>query len=107
MSEIRRLIRLASERNIRENYTAFTCSIMRTLDAAARRKANEERITLNVVIEAVLRGYVNDHPAVLAMIDQWLRDENREPQESVGPRISKKEIDEIFEAIRRNNAEGK
>lgn len=38
-----------------------------------KEKLKRENIALNVLCEAVLRGYVNNHPAVLAMLDDWMR----------------------------------
>ena len=106
MSDIRRLLRLAEKRNTAGEYTSTRFRVKRTLDASFRRACVEDNVSPNVVIEACLRGFVNRHPAVLAMIDQWIRDEGRErPDERTGPRMSRSDIAEIYAAARAGSLE--
>lgn len=101
MSEIRRLLRLAEKRNTAGEYTSTRFRVKRTLDASFRRACMEDSVTPNVVIEACLRGFVDRHPAVLAMIDQWIRDEGRERRDDrTGPKMTRSDIAEIYAAAR-------
>lgn len=98
MDEIRRLLRVAARRNSAEDYTAIKFRVLKTLGQAFRRQCAEDSVTPNVVMEAVLRGYVNRHPAVMAMIDEWIRQERPEEPERKSPRLSKRELEEIYAA---------
>ena len=98
MSEIQRLLRVAARRNEAGEYTFAKFRVLRTLNEEFRRRAAEDRTSPNVIFEAFLRGYVNHHPAVLAMVDQWIRDEGMEPPEQKAPRLSKADLDEVYAA---------
>ena len=54
-------------------------------------------MSTNVLFEAVVRGYLNRHPAVLAMVDQWKRDEGRDGDPT--PSLAKRELDDIYAAL--------
>ena len=75
MSEIQRLLRVAARRNEADEYGTLRVRLLRTEIEAFRRRLQEDGVSANVVFEAVLRGFVSKHPAVLAMVDQWKRDE--------------------------------
>jgi hypothetical protein len=100
MSEIRRLIRVAARRNSSEEYTVMRFRALRSLVDRFRRKTMEEGVSGNVVLEAFLRGYLDSHPAVLAMVDQWLRECGEEPEPRT-PRLSRSDLDEIYAAASR------
>jgi len=99
MSEIKRLLRMTIDRNAATEYISSRYRIKKKLQAAFLRKAAQESISANVILEAVIRGFVSDHPAVLAMIDQWIKDEGKARDDSPGPRVKKSELDEIYAAI--------
>lgn len=60
----------------------------------------EEGLSGNVVLEAFLNGYLNSHPAVLAMVDQWVRDTGETP-EPRSPKLSRRDLEEIYTAASR------
>lgn len=101
MSEIQRLIRVAARRNSAEEYTVVRFRALRSLVDRFRRKAVEDGVSGNVVLEAFLRGYVESHPAVLAAIDQWTREAFPEREAPRGPVMSRRDLDEIHAAANR------
>lgn len=98
MDEIQRLLRVASGRNKAGEYMSMKFRLLKTLNEQVRAQLEEDRITPNVLLEAVLRGYVNRHPAVMAMVDQWIRDEVPEREEPKVPALSKKDLNDIYSA---------
>lgn len=61
----------------------------------------EDGLSGNVVLEAFLNGYLNSHPAVLAMVDQWVRDTTGEAPEPRSPKMSRRDLEEIYAAASR------
>ena len=100
MSEIQRLVRVAAKRNSAKEYTTIRFRALRSLVDRFRSKAEAEGMSGNVILEAFLTGYVNSHPSVLAMIDQWIRDESKEIRERRAPKMSQREIAEIYAAAK-------
>ncbi len=96
--EIRRLVQVAARKGGDLNYTGVRFRVLRTLYDKFCRMAAEDSTSPHAVIEAVLSGYVNRHPAVLAMVDQYVRD-NYAEREARGPRLSKKELNELYAEI--------
>ncbi len=94
MSEIQRLLRVAARRNEAREYGSIRVRLLKTEIEEMRRRLLEDGVSANVLFEAVLRGYVNKHPAVLAMLDQWQRDEGKEPKPVKN--LSGREIDDIY-----------
>jgi hypothetical protein len=80
------------------NYTSAHFRVLRTLYDKFRRMAMEDGVSPHAVVEAVVSGYVNRHPAVLAMIDQYIR-ENYSDREVKGPKLSKRELAELYAEI--------
>ncbi len=101
MSDIQRLIRIAQKRNAAEEYTEIRFRALKSLTARFRRKAMEEGLSGNVVLESFLQGYVDSHPAVLAMIDQWARDNIGEEPVRRSSKMSNRDLEEIYAAARR------
>ncbi len=101
MSDIRRFIRIAARRNEAEEYTVMRFRVLRSLCDAFRRRTAEEGISGNVAIEAFLQGYLSSHPAALAMVDQWVRDTTGEPPEPRSPKMSRRDLEEIYAAAGR------
>lgn len=99
MSEIKRLIRVTAARNEATEYTSGRYRVLRRLHDRFKSKAAQESISPNVVLEAMIRGYINDHPAVLAMIEQWIKDEGLEKKSGKGAKPANRELDEIYSAI--------
>jgi len=98
MSEIARLLRVAADRNRQEDYTLLRSRVLKKDLEEARGLLEKDRISLNVLIEAVLRGYIRRHPAVLAMVDDWARENNKERKES-SAKLKKRELDSIYDEI--------
>jgi hypothetical protein len=101
VSELQRLIRVAARRNSAEEYTVVRFRALRSLVDRFRRKAVEEGVSGNVVLEAFLRGYVESHPAVLAAVDQWTRESYPEQEHARGPVMNRRDLDEIYAAANR------
>lgn len=101
MSDIQKFIRIAAKRNSAKEYTIGRFRVLRSLLDRFRRKAMEEGMSGNVILEAFLNGYLNSHPAVLSMIDQWIRDTTGETPESRSPKMNRRDLDEIYAAARR------
>lgn len=98
MDEIRRLIRVAARRNSAEEYTVAKFRVMRSLYERFKERAASEGVSPTVIFEAVLKGYVENHPGVLAMIDQWVRDNVPSKPEKKAPKLSKRDLEEIYAA---------
>lgn len=101
MSEIQRLIRLAARRNEAEGYTQMRFKVLKSLVASFRRKTVEDGLSGNVLIEAFIRGYLNSNPSILALIDQWIRDTTGEVPDRRSPKLSKRDLEEIYAASSR------
>ena len=99
MDEIRRLLRVAAERKARSEGEVVRVRLNRELNHQLRERLDEDGIALTVFMEAVCRGYVRRHHAILAMIDQWIRDERPDSERS-GPKLNSKDLDEIYAAVR-------
>lgn len=101
MRDLRQLLRIAARRNAADDYTQVRFRVLRRIADSFRRKTHEDMISGNVVIEACLQGYLNSHPAVLAMIDQWIRDNMPEAEETRRvPTMTKRDLEEIYSASR-------
>lgn len=101
MSEIKKLIRVTNDRNRAKDYTLARFRTLRTILSRFRIRTMEDGISGNVVIEACMNGYVNSHPAVLAMVDQWIRDTTGEEPPVKTPSLNKKDLNEIYAASQR------
>ena len=73
--------------------------VLKSLIDRFRRKTNEDGVSGNVVLEAFLHGYLNSHPAVMAMVDQWIRDTGEEPPDRKHA-MSRSDLREIYAAAR-------
>lgn len=94
MSEIQRLLRVASRRNKAAEYGKIRIRLLQTQIDALRAMLKEDGVSANVLFEAVVRGYLMRDPAVLAMIDAWARDEKKQAKEAKS--LSKGELDDIY-----------
>jgi hypothetical protein len=97
MSEIQRLLQVAASRNAATEYGGIRFRLLKSLAEAMRAQLRADGLSQNNLFEAVVRGYVERHPAVLAMIDQWKRDEGI-ADEPVKP-LSSREVDDIYAAL--------
>jgi hypothetical protein len=98
MSDIQRLLRVAARRNEAGEYGSLRVRLLKTQIEALREQLLRDGASANVLFEAVLRGYLERHPAVLAMLDQWKRDEQPESQRS-SKSLTNKEVADIYAEI--------
>jgi hypothetical protein len=99
MSEIQRLLRVAARRNKATEYDYLRVRLLKSQIAALREQLQTDGMSANVLIEAVVRGYLMRSPAVLAMIDHWRQDELPEKKRKASSSLSKKELNEIYAEI--------
>lgn len=97
MSEIQRLLRVAASRNAATEYGGLRIRLLKSQIAALREQLKADGMSVNVLFEAVVRGYLERSPAVLAMVDQWKRDEL--PPEKPVKALSSRELDDIYAAL--------
>lgn len=95
MSEIQRLLRVAARRNEAGEYGTLRVRLLKAEIEELRRRLREDGVSANVLFEAVLRGFISKHPAVLAMVDQWRRDEVRTPAKATAI-LSEKDVSDIY-----------
>lgn len=98
MDKLQRLLRVAASRNEATEYGGVRVRLLKSQIAALRETLAKDNMSMNVLFEAVVRGYINRNPAVLAMIDQWKRDEKPEG-EKAAKALSTRELDDIYAAI--------
>ena len=96
MSEIQRLLRVAARRNEATEYGGLRIRLLKTQIEALKEQLAKDNMSANVLFEAVARGYLNRNPAVLAMIDQWRRDELPEGKQRSPSSLKKRELDDIY-----------
>jgi hypothetical protein len=95
MSEIQRLLRVAARRNQAGEYGSIRVRLLKTQIESLKQRLLEDGVSANVLFEAVLRGYTDRHPAVLAMLDQWQRDEQPEKKKAEKS-LSSKDVADIY-----------
>lgn len=95
MSEIQRLLRVAARRNQASEYGSIRIRLVKTQIESLKQRLLKDGVSANVLFEAVLRGYIDSHPAVLAMLDQWQRDEQVEQKKSEKS-LSSKDVADIY-----------
>lgn len=99
MSDIQRLLRVAARRNRREEYGTLKVRLLRSDIQALREALADEGMSASVLFEAAARGFIRRHPSMLAMVQEWMRDQGLEPRAEEGRRPSNRELDEIYAAI--------
>lgn len=104
MSEIQRLLRVAARRNEAGEYGSIRVRLLKAEIEALRETLSADSMSLNVLFEAVVRGYINRHPAVLAMVDQWKRDER--PSDPEQKSLRSREIADIYAELAGDNIDG-
>jgi hypothetical protein len=94
MSKIQRLLRVAARRNQASEYGSIRVRLLKSQIETVRQRLLEDGVSANVLFEAVLRGFIDKHPAVLAMLDQWQRDEQKERKSEKS--LSRKDVADIY-----------
>lgn len=102
MSDIKRLLRVAADRNNAKEYSPFRVRLLKVQIKALKEKLAEDGMSASVLFEAVIRGYTNNHHSVLAMIDQWKRDENVNSEKHL-KKLSSRDLDDIYSEIGGNS----
>jgi len=98
MDEIQRLLQVTAERNERKDWVVVRFRMDGELNRQLRERLDDEGLPLTAFMEAVCRGYVRGHHSLLAMLDQWIREERPESV-SKGPKLSTRDLDEIYAAV--------
>ncbi len=98
MDEIRRLLRVTRDRNEAPNYVSRRFRITREMDTRLRQLTAEDGLSVNVLFEAIVRGFIERHPSVLAMIDEYRRRLEPEGSGKPTPKMSRRDLDEIYAA---------
>lgn len=105
MARLDRLLRIAAERSLRQDFVQLRFRLAKPLRDATYKRCKEDGITVPALLEALLRGFVTKHPAALAMVDQWIRDEGLEKKAKAGPAVNDRELAELYAAIARGPEE--
>lgn len=105
MARVQRLLRLAAARKSALEYASIRFRIARPLRDSLQARCREDGIQVPALLEALIRGFVTKHPAALAMVDQWVRDEGLTKKAPEGPRIDDRELAELYAAIARGQEE--
>lgn len=98
MDRIQKITRRGRVNRIKERTQPLRVALNEPDYLLVKRKLEERGIGLNVLFEAVCRGFVSNHPAVTAMLDDWMR----ERTEADGrPKLfhRQRDIDSIYDAI--------
>lgn len=98
-TELPRLLRVAADRNRREEYGKTPVRLLRRDLKALRTKLQAEGMSFNVLMEACVRGYLRDDPAVRAAIETWSREERPGRPQSESGRPRDREIEAIYDEI--------
>lgn len=101
MSRVDKLLRLAETRRRNHEFVDLRLRVSAPLRESLYGRCREDGITVPALLEALLRGFVTKHPAALAMVDQWIRDEGHEKKAKSGPVINDRELAELYAAIAR------
>lgn len=99
MTKLQRLLRVAAARNKAHEYMTLKVRFLRSTRDQLRQRCTEDGISMTALIEALARGFINKHPAALAMVDQWVRDEGLDIQPAKAASLSRKDLDEVYAAI--------
>lgn len=94
MSEIQRLLRVAARRNKAGEYGSIRIRLLKTQIESLKQRLLEDGVSANVLFEAVLRGFIDKNHTVLAMLDQWQRDE--QPEKKAEKPLNRKDVDDIY-----------
>lgn len=105
LTRVGKLLRIAAERNRTQDFVEIRFRAERTLRESLYLRCREDGIAVPAALEALIRGFVTKHPAALAMIDQWIRDEGLEKKPPAGPVIKDRELAELYAAIARGHEE--
>lgn len=100
MSAITKLIRVTASRNAAKDYGLLKFRALKTDIAALKEQLANDSISATAFFEAVIRGYNERHPAILAMVSDWLRTEKKvELKGSQTANLSKRDLDRLLDDI--------
>ncbi len=101
MSAITKLIRVTASRNAAEDYGALKFRALKTDIVALKAQLARDGISATAFFEAVIRGYNERHPAILAMVSDWLKSEKgvglKDKRETA--RLSQKDLNRLLDDI--------
>lgn len=98
MSDIQRLLRVAVRRNEAGEYGVLRVRLLKHQISSLRKQLSNDGMSANVLFEAVLKGYLERNHSVLAMLEQWKRDEQPENVRSASI-LTKREVADIYAEI--------
>jgi hypothetical protein len=101
LSAITKLIRVTASRNARKDYTDLKIRVLKSDLLAFKEQLAKDRLSATVFFEAMLRGYAERHPAILAMISDWLKSEKKDglKDKSETARLSQKDLNRLLDDI--------
>lgn len=77
----------------RDHVIAYSVTAARK--AEVMRKLQEEGLHLSVLLECVVDGFMNNHPAVMAMVDDYRRSVSA-VVDATRPRLTERDLDGIY-----------
>lgn len=98
-TELPRLLRIAADRNRREEYGGLIIRLLRSDIRALRARLATDRMSPNVLIEALVRGYLANDPAMVAALEDWMRRERPSAPVPRPKKQSKRELDDIYDEL--------
>lgn len=97
MSEIQDLLRRIDERKTLIDHTYVRTRVDRGLVEELRTRLERDGISIQDLVRAVFRGYVDSNPALLAFVDDIIRSRKRD--EKRGPAMVHRDLDDIYATI--------
>ncbi len=95
---MKRLLDVAKQKNNAHNFTVIKIKITKDLEAKLVAACALDSIKPSVIVQAVILKYIERHPAILAVVDDMLRDKT-EAVEVMTKKFGTREIDDIYTAI--------
>lgn len=99
MSNIKRLLKVANNRNKKDDYFNFHFRLLKTDVEKLREKFAEDGMSPAVFFEAIIRAYMNNSPWINSAIEDWKRDHGIIEKKHKGHSFKKKEIEALYAAI--------
>ena len=92
---------MTASRNAAKDYGLLKFRALKTDIAALKNQLAKDSISATAFFEAVVRGYNERHPAILAMISDWLRAEKKDglKDKSETAMLSKKDLARLLDDI--------
>ena len=99
MRDLSKLLRVTAARNSEGDYCLIKFRALKTLRESLRERCAEDNISVPVLMEAIIRGFIMKHPSALQLIDDWIRQEGKSGEGKDGPVLRAKEISAVYAEI--------